>query len=124
MYIELAKKLIEDYKVTIVQDSKCWQRVHAHTDGTRRICKWKLADSYASLYLLLHEIGHLETDKPRMKRCEQESEAVKWSHQKLKELGLPVKRRYAFSYKRYVRRTWERGIRRGLSKHIKSSLYI
>ncbi len=110
--------------INLVIDSKCWTRTHAHIDGTRRICKLKIADSYASLFTALHEIGHVVTNTKSMKRCEQESYATMWGINRLKELGLPVKRKYVNLYKSYIRMTYSRGLRRGLKKKIKSKLYI
>ena len=125
MYKELQDKVIQDYKVIIVTDSKCWSRTHAHcNDGTRRVCKWKQVESYPATLELFHEIGHLETDKSGMKRAEQESEATIWGINKMKEFGLPIKRKYANQYKDYVRMTFDRGVRRGLKKNIKSKLYM
>ncbi len=125
MYLELENKAIQDFKAVIVVDSKCWSRMHAHcSDGSRRICKWKPKESYISLFELLHEIGHLETDKKGMKRAEQESEATKWQLAKMKECNLPIKRKYLRQYKDYIRMTYDRGIRRGLSKRIKSKLLM
>ena len=122
-YMALQEQAIRDYRIVMRPDSDCWKRTHAHVDQ-RMICKHTPKESYASLFLLLHEIGHIETHKPGMKRCEQESEAVRWSIAKLRELGLPVKRRQLASYKKYVRMTYDRGVRRGLSKRIKSKLIM
>lgn len=124
MYKELSEQMISKFNINIVQQSTCWSRMHAHCDGTRRICKWIPAESYRSLYDLLHEIGHIETNKAGMKRCEQESEATLWANAHIKELGLPLKRKIINKFKKYIRRTYDRGIRRGLSKRIKSKLYF
>ena len=91
MYKELQSEVIQKYKVVIIQDSKCWSRTHAHcTDGTRRICKWKQVESYPATLELFHEIGHLETDKPGMKRAEQESEATLYAINKIKKFLLSI----------------------------------
>lgn len=125
MYKELQEKVIAEYNINIVENSTCWNRMHAHCeDGSKRICKWKQAESYISLYDLLHEIGHIETWKRGMKRCEEESIAILWQNNKIKELGLPLKRKYAQQYKDYVAMTYMRGIRRGLKAKIKTKLYM
>jgi hypothetical protein len=125
MYIDLQNKVIADYKINIVQNSTCWRRMHAHcSDKSRRVCKWKQAESYNALYDLLHEIGHIETWKSSMKRAESESAATLWANKKIKELGLPLKRKYCNRYKEYIAMTYQRGLRRGLSKRIKSKLYM
>ena len=124
-YIMIQNEMIVKYNVDLVIDSKCWQRTHAHCDdNSRRICKHKVVNSYKSLFTLLHEIGHLETYKSSMKRCESESAATVWAIERIKELGLPVKRKITKSYKKYIQRTYDRGVRRGLQKRIKSKLYL
>ena len=125
MYKEIQAKVIQEYKINIVENSKCWRRMHAHcSDGSRRICKWRPAESYIALYSLLHEIGHIETWKKRMKRAEEESVATLWANQEIKKLGLKLKRKYCQQYKDYIAMTYRRGLRRGLKKRIKSKLYI
>lgn len=125
MYKELQRKVIDKYKIVIVENSTCWQRMHAHCqDGSRRICKWKPAESYKALYDLLHEIGHIETWKRGLARAEDESLATIWANNKIKELGLPLKRKYANQYKDYIAMTYRRGLRRGLKQKIKGRLYI
>ena len=124
-YTEIQNELIAKYNVTIVDKSTCWARTHAHCfDGTRRICKWNRAESYASLFTLCHEIGHLETTLKGMLRCEEESLATKWGIAKIKEYGLPIKRRYLNEYKRYIKRAYDRGVRRGMKRRVKSGLLI
>lgn len=123
-YRAIQLKEIRSRLVYVIPKSLCWGRTHAHCDGTRTVCKHTLKNSYASLFTLLHEIGHIETDRKGMKRCEQESEATLWAVNRIKELGLTVKRSVLSKYKTYIKMTYERGIRRGLSKKIKSKLYI
>ena len=124
-YIALQNKVISDFNVVIVPNSDCWSRMHAHCkDGSRRICKWKQANSYSSLFDLLHETGHLETWTTTLKRCESESLATKWAINKLRKLGLPIKRKKTQAYKDYIAMTYQRGVRRGLTKKVKSKLYM
>ena len=123
-YIGIQEMMIRKYNVKIVENSECWSRMHAHCDGSRRICKWKRVNSYPATVDLLHEIGHIETNKSSMKRCEQESEATRWMIDRLRELGLPIKRKVMQRYKDYIKMTYERGVRRGLQKPVKSKLYM
>jgi len=123
-YLEAQVFEIKHWNITIVENSTCWSRVHAHCDGSRKICKWRRKNSYKSLFVLLHEIGHIETDVKGMKRCEQESEATRWAVERLRALGIPIKRKILNDYKDYTKRTYERGVRRGLKKKVKSGLYI
>lgn len=124
-YIEIQNHTIKQFNVTIVENSTCWSRMHAHcNDGSRRICKWDQVNSYKSLWDLLHEIGHLETLKNGMTRAEEETEAVRWTINYLRENGLKVKRRYLNGYKRYVSRCYERALRRGLKRRIKCKLLL
>lgn len=97
--------------------------MHAHIKE-RKVCKHHIKESYKSLFDLLHEIGHIETDKSGMKRAEQESEATLWAIQQIRKIGLPVKRKVVDSYKVYIKMTYERGVRRGLTKNIKSKLLM
>ena len=123
-YIEIADGEVLKWNINIVFESTCWSRTHAHCDGTRRVCKWKRVDSYRSLFTLLHEIGHIEANTPGMKRCEEESTATLWAIKRMREIGLPIKRKVTAKYKDYIRMTYERGIRRGLRKRVKTALYM
>ena len=122
-YKEIIAWEIKNWNVYIDEHSSCWSRMHVHVKE-RRICKFISKDSYSALLDLLHEIGHIETDRASMKRAESESEATLWAINRLKELGLPIKRKPLRKYKDYIRMTYDRGIRRGLQKRIKSKLYI
>lgn len=64
------------------------------------------------------------TDRPGMKRAESESEAIIWQVAKMREFGFKIKQKELKKYKDYVRMTYDRGVRRGLSKRIKSKLYM
>ena len=124
-FIALQNEVIKKYNAVIVQNSGCWSRMHAHCkDNSRRICKWKQANSYSSTFDLFHEIGHLETWTSALKRCESENLATRWCFDKLKEYNLPIKRKKAQKYKDYIAMTYQRGLRRGLKKRIKSKLYM
>ena len=122
-YVELQNKLIIEYRIVHKPDSKCWNRTHCHPKE-RQVCKHHIKESYKSLFTLLHEIGHIETDRPSMRRCEQESEATLWAVDKLKQLGIPVKRKVIKEYKGYIKMTYDRGVRRGLTGCNKKDLFM
>ena len=124
MYKEIEEQEIKRWSVVINTNSTCWMRTHAHMDKSRMICKWEVRESYRSLFDLLHEIGHIETNRSSMLRCEQESEATRWAVNRLKELGFPIKQRILKLYKEYINMTYERGVRRGMQKRVKSKLYL
>jgi len=122
-YKKIQEQLVLDFKIIMDPESKCWSRTHAHCKE-RKICKLRIKESYGSLFSLLHEIGHIETDKSNMKRAEQESVATLWARTKIQELRLPVKRNVMNKYKAYITNTYRAGVRHGLQKRIKSSLYM
>ena len=124
-YIELQNQEIAHWKVRVYPNSECRRRTHAHVLGERAICKHHVVNSYRSLVTLLHEIGHIETIGNRNQtRAEEENLAVRWQVNRLKEIGLPIKRKILQSYKSYIARTYNRGIKRGLKKRIKTKLYL
>ena len=82
-YIEIEKELISKYKILIIENSSCRSRMHAHCDGSRRICKWSPSNSIVSLFELAHEIGHIMTKTSKMRRCESEFYATVWAIQEL-----------------------------------------
>ena len=116
-YVERQAGLIKDFRVKHLPNSKCWRRTHAHSDGSRRICKHQVKESYASLWTLLHEIGHLETSTKGMARAEQEAGATNWCIDWLRQNGLPVRRKYRTFYKRYIQQCLDRAKRRGLKRN-------
>ena len=114
-YIAIQNEVIHKYNIDICDGSKCkndWQRTHAHVKQ-RRVCKWKQTNSLQSTFTLFHEIGHIETTKSNMKRCEEEYHATIWAIEKFKEYGLPVPQKTIKSYQDYIDREMDRGKRRG-----------
>ncbi len=109
-FIEAANVLIEKYNINIVENSTCKSRTHAHCDKTRRVCKWKKVNSINSLFTLAHEIGHIETNKSKYRRCEQEYYATKWAIETLKDYKINVPDKLIIKYQKYIDREWERGI--------------
>ena len=109
-YIELENLLIKKYNITIIENSKCKSRTHAHCDKTRRICKWKQVNSIKSLFTLAHEIGHIETNKSKYRRCEQEYYATKWAIDILSDYDIEIPEKIIERYQRYINMEYQRGI--------------
>ena len=114
-FTEIQDEVIRKYRVDICDGTKCkndWQRTHAHP-RTRRVCKWKRANSFVSTFTLLHEIGHIENNDSKMRRCEEEYYATVWAVERCKEYGLTIPERVLREYQEYIDRELARGIRRG-----------
>ena len=114
-YKEIQDHVIKQYRVDLCDGTKCandWRRTHAHVKS-RRVCKWKQANSVQSTFTLLHEIGHLETTKSGMKRCEEEYYATAWALEKCKEYGIKVPEKEIRDYQEYIDMEHDRGVRRG-----------
>lgn len=111
-YLEIQQEVITKYKIVIVENSTCRSRTHAHLDGTRRVCKWKQANSLASTFTLLHEVGHIMTNTTKMRRCEQEYYATIWAIEKCKEYGIKLTDKIINAYQRYVDMELKRGLNR------------
>ena len=123
-YIEIQNEIIKSYRVDICDGSKCandWKRTHAHVKE-RRVCKWIQANSIKSTFTLLHEVGHIETTKSKMRRCEAEYYATVWAIEKCKEYGLKIPQKTIDKYQKYIDMELARGIRRngsGYSSNLK-----
>ena len=114
-YTEIQQDVIARYHIDICDGTKCpndWRRTHAHVKE-RRVCKWKQANSIQSTFTLFHEIGHIETTKPSMRRAESEYHATVWAIERCKEYGLTVPAKTLQLYQDYIDRTAARGKRRG-----------
>lgn len=111
-YLQIQDEVIAKYKIVIVENSSCWGRTHAHTDGTRRVCKWKRANSLSSTFTLLHEVGHIMTFKSSMRRCESEYYATIWALEICKEYGIKPNERTIRLYQNYIDREKQRGLNR------------
>ena len=116
-FIEIQNEVIAKYRIDICNGTKCsndWQRTHAHVKE-RRVCKWNQSNSIASTLTLFHEIGHIETTKSSMRRCESEYYATVWAIEKLKEYGIldKVSDKQKNLYQNYIYRELDRGVRRG-----------
>lgn len=114
-YKEIQDWVVEKYNIDLCDGTKCkndWKRTHAHPN-IRRVCKWKQANSIQSTFTLLHEIGHIETKKSRMRRAESEYHATRWALKVCKELGLDVPKRVLYDWQMYIYRELAKGIRGG-----------
>lgn len=111
-YNEFQNAIIEQYKITIEENSTCWSRTHVHVKE-RKICKWNRANSVRSTFTLLHEIGHCENNNSTMRRCEQEFYATQWALDICREYDIDVPNEVIKKYQDYVYRELERGLRRG-----------
>lgn len=112
-YLEIQKEIIKNYKIVIIENSTCRTRTHAHCDGTRKVCKWKQANSFASTFTLLHEIGHIMTTTRKMRRAEEEYYATIWALERCKEYGIKVFDKFIKGYQKYIDMELDRGLRRG-----------
>lgn len=111
-YTDIQNEVIKKYNVSIETNSTCRQRIHAHIKN-RKICKWKQTNSMASTFTLLHEVGHIETTKSNMRRCEEEFYATVWAIQYCKDYGLDIPEKIIKNYQDYIDREHDRGVRRG-----------
>jgi hypothetical protein len=111
-YLEIQQEVITNYKIVIVKNSTCRGRTHAHCDGTRRVCKWIQANSLASTFTLLHEVGHIMTYTSKMRRCESEYYATIWALEQCKKYGIEVTDKIIGKYQRYIDRELQRGLNR------------
>ena len=111
-YTDIQNEVIAKYRIRLDEHSKCWGRTHAHI-RERRVCKWHQKNSIASTFDLLHEIGHIETTKSGMRRCEEEYYATLWAIGRCKEYGLEIPDRIIKEYQDYTDMELDRGKRRG-----------
>lgn len=114
-YVNIQNEVIKKYRVDICNGDKCkndWSRMHAHVKE-RRVCKWKPANSLKCTFDLLHEIGHIETTKSKMRRCEEEYFATVWAIERCKEYGIEIPGEIIARYQRYINMEHDRGVRRG-----------
>jgi hypothetical protein len=109
---EIQDEVITQYRIKIDEHSKCWSRMHAHIKE-RRICKWHQKASLKATFDLFHEIGHIETTKSTMRRCESEYYATEFAIRIFKQYGLEVPENTRQVYQEYIWRELDRGIRRG-----------
>ena len=116
-YKEIQNEVIKKYRIDLCDGTKCendWSRTHAHPKQ-RRVCKWKQVNSIESTFTLLHEIGHIENNHSKMRRCEQEYYATAWAIEIAKQYGIAdkISDKTKKLYQDYIYRELDRGIRRG-----------
>lgn len=110
-YIQIQNELVQKYKIALDPKSTCRRRTHAHVKE-RRICKWCQKNSVQSTFDLLHEIGHVETTKSSMRRCEAEFYATQWAIDRAKEYDIAVPESVIKVYQDYIDLELARGVRR------------
>lgn len=118
-YINIQNEIITKYRIDICDGTKCkndWSRTHAHVKE-RRVCKWKQLNSVISTFTLLHEVGHIETTKTKMRRCESEYYATQWAIKQCKLYGIEIPEKTIEKYQRYIFNELARGVRRGGSNY-------
>lgn len=128
--IEIQNEVIKKYRIDLCDGTRCkdgdWQRTHAHPKQ-RRVCKWKQAASIVSTFTLFHEIGHIENNNSKMRRCEEEYHATVWAIDRMREYGLleKIPDKLKSLYQRYIFQELDRGLRRGGSGYpTKTSLTL
>ena len=112
-YLEIQAEVVQKYNIVLLPNSTCRSRTHAHCDGTRRVCKWKPANSLVATFHLFHEIGHIETKTSSMRRCESEYAATEWAIERFKEYELTLPYALIDKYQNYIFMELDRGLRRG-----------
>ena len=118
-YKEIQEEVIRKYRIDLCDGTKCktdWMRTHAHVKQ-RRVCKWREANSIESTFTLFHEIGHIETTKSWMRRCESEYYATLWAIGMCAIYGLEIPDKTFKLYQNYIDMEVRRGKRRGGSSY-------
>lgn len=114
-YTEIQEDIVRRFRVDLCDGTKCrsdWSRTHAHVKQ-RRVCKWRQANSIESTFTLLHEVGHIETTKSWMRRCESEFYATIWAIGMCAIYGIEIPAKTTKLYQDYINREVNRGKRRG-----------
>lgn len=63
------------------------------------------------IFALLHEIGHVLTNKKRMKRCQMEYEATVWAIKEAHRIGFDIPPAYRKTYQDYIWSWLDAGIK-------------
>lgn len=113
---QIQDDVIKKYRIDLCDGTKCldgdWHRTHAHV-RSRRVCKWKRANSARSTFTLLHEVGHIENNESWMRRAEEEYYATQWAAERAREYGIEIPEELRELYQDYIDREKARGKRRG-----------
>jgi len=92
-------------------------RAHAHVED-RKICLANVPTSYGRFLTAFHEIGHIVAENASYRngtnRALAEHNATEWAYTRMRELGMPIKRKHKSRYDSYIREKINRGLRRGL----------
>ena len=64
-----------------------------------------------SVFDMMHEIGHIKTNLPGMKRCEEEYHATVWAIKEAKKYKLEIPQKRKDVYQNYIWYWRERGIK-------------
>ena len=124
-YIQIQNEVVKKYCIDLCDGTRCkngdWTRTHAHVK-MRRVCKWRQKNSAQSTFVLLHEIGHIETTKPYMRRAEEEYYATVWAMDRCKEYGISIPENIIVAYQGYIDMEIARGKRRGGENYAKLRL--
>lgn len=110
-YLDIQKDLVKRYHINLDPDSKCWSRMHVHV-RERRVCKWRYKNSFKATFDLMHEIGHIQTSRPNLRRCEDEYLATQWALDHLDDYGLEMDINIMGIFQDYIDREYDRGVRR------------
>ena len=116
-FIDIQNEVVEKYRIVLCDGSMCkddWRRTHAHPKE-RKVCKWQQVNSVESTFTLLHEIGHIENNNSKMRRCEQEYHATAWAIVIMKQYGIvdKISDKTKKLYQDYILRERDRGVKRG-----------
>ena len=116
-FIEIQNEVIKKYRIDLCDGTKCkndWSRTHAHPKQ-RRVCKWKQSNGVVSTFDLFHEIGHIENNNSKMRRCEEEYYATVWAIDRMREYKIldKVSDKVKKLYQEYIYDEYDRGVRRG-----------
>lgn len=124
-YIDIQNEVIKKYRVHVSAGCPLGYRTRTHAHPKlRQVCKWKQANSIPSTFTLLHEVGHIETDRPGMRRAEQEYHATVWALERCKEYSIEVPRALIEKYQKYIDEEKARGMRRGGKGYAKLKLEV
>lgn len=64
------------------------------------------------VFAFLHEIGHVMTNTPKMKRCQQEFLATQWAINEAKMIGFIIPEKFISTYQNYIWNWRESAIKR------------
>lgn len=127
-FIELADVIIKEYNLNICYKENVRGTAWRKLNDKANVIICPKPKGRASFFTFLHEVGHLVEQncygEKGKTRAEHETNATLWAISKSRELGIPVRQKDTHNYKKYIRLKYKRAIKRGLTKKIKSKLYI